>query len=119
MANFIAYVLLTRIFSINYLTSNMLAWFSALVFSYYANRKFVFCCKVTDYVFILRQFGVFLLCRLATGTLELFILWFFVDILMFYDLFVKIISNIIVIILNYITSKVIIFSKIYITKDEN
>ena len=49
--------------------------------------------------------------RVFTGLLDVFIMYLFVDVLKFYDMPVKIISNIIVIILNYIASKLYIFRR--------
>ncbi len=50
-------------------------------------------------------------CRLATGLLDVLIMFVSVNILHFNDMVMKILSNILVIILNYIFSKLFIFGK--------
>ena len=49
--------------------------------------------------------------RIGTGLMDLAIMYIFVDVLNFYDMPVKIISNILVIILNYVAAKLVIFKE--------
>ena len=49
------------------------------------------------------------MCRSGTGILDVIIMYIFVDVLGFYDVLIKTASNILVIILNYIASKLFIF----------
>ena len=49
------------------------------------------------------------MCRIATGVMDVIIMYLFVDVLGFYDVIVKTVSNILVIILNYVASKLFIF----------
>ena len=55
--------------------------------------------------------GLFFLFRLATGVLDVLIMYSTVDVLGLNEMIMKFISNVIVIILNYIFSKLIIFRK--------
>ena len=50
-------------------------------------------------------------CRLATGVLDWACMLFFVDILKYNDVLIKILANVLVIVLNYVASKVVIFKK--------
>ena len=76
------------------------------MFSYWGNRNFVFHSKNSG---ILKEATEFFGCRIATGVLDVVIMYVFADVLGFYDVIVKTTSNIIVIILNYIASKLFIF----------
>lgn len=69
----------------------------------------VFESKANDTTSIIREIISFFSCRLLTGGLDLLIMYVFVDIVGANDLIMKIISNIIVIILNYVASKLLIF----------
>ena len=51
------------------------------------------------------------MCRLITGFVDWGIMWLFVDIIGLNDVIIKIIANIVVIVLNYIASKLVIFKK--------
>ena len=87
----------------------MIAWTVAVVFSYWGNRNFVFHSKTNSHSGILKEAAEFFSCRIATGLLDVAIMYIFADVLGFYDVTVKTVSNIIVIILNYIASKLFIF----------
>ena len=51
----------------------------------------------------------FFACRIATGLLDVVIMYVFADVLGLYDVAVKVVSNVIVVILNYVASKLFIF----------
>ena len=53
----------------------------------------------------------FFACRLATGLVDWVCMFVFVDMLAWNDIFIKFVANILVIILNYIASKLVIFKK--------
>ena len=48
-------------------------------------------------------------CRLATGFVDLACMFVFVDVLHLDDVVIKVIANVIVIVLNYVASKLVIF----------
>jgi len=60
---------------------------------------------------LLYEISTFFACRLGTGILDVAIMYVSVDILFFNALIMKILSNVLVIVLNYIFSKLIIFNK--------
>lgn len=47
--------------------------------------------------------------RITTGIIDMVIMYVFVDVLGFHDVGVKVVSNIIVVILNYVFSKILVF----------
>ena len=59
----------------------------------------------------LRELWTFTACRIGTGVVEVGMMWLFVDILSFNCTLMKLVTNFIVIVLNYIFSKLIIFKK--------
>ena len=107
--NIFAYWLCTRLLYIPVVASTVIAWTIAVLFAYWANRKFVFHSTINSFTGILREASEFFLCRIATGILDVIIMYIFVDVLGFYDVVIKTASNILVIVLNYIASKIIIF----------
>ncbi|MDF2486975.1 MAG: putative rane protein, partial [Herbinix sp.] len=60
---------------------------------------------------ILLEFAFFVACRLLTGILDVVIMYLFVDQLGWQDLIMKFISNIIVVLANYVASRLLIFKK--------
>ncbi|MFI3173014.1 MAG: GtrA family protein [Eubacteriales bacterium] len=91
--------------------STVIAWIVAVIFAYVTNRKYVFESQNNTVKVILVEIGGFFLCRGATGVLDVVIMYVGVDVMMLPSIMMKIASNILVIIINYIASKIIIFKK--------
>lgn len=111
LVNIISYAICTRLLSMGTIMSNVIAWIFAVTFAYLTNRKIVFESNASTKKAIVREVISFFSCRLLTGGLDLGLMYVFVDVLKVNDLVMKVISNIIVIILNYVASKLFIFSK--------
>ena len=110
LVNYISYLLLAPIFSTTTIPT-AIAWLISVLFAYFTNRKFVFESKVTDGKAILREFFSFFGARLFSGLLDVAVMWVFADIIGFNDKVVKLLSNVVVVVFNYIASKLIIFRK--------
>ena len=102
------YLFFTRIFGMNYLLSNILAWLLSILFAYITNRIWVFESEKSN---ILIEFTLFVSGRILSGLMDSTLLYFFVDLLLWNDFISKIIIGIIVVITNYIFSKLIVFNK--------
>lgn len=111
IVNVVAYALCAKIFGLSTVPSTVIAWFFAVLFAYVTNRKWVFHSEARGTKAILIEMGSFFACRILTGALDVGIMKLFVDILKFDDVIVKVGSNIVVIILNYVASKLVIFKK--------
>lgn len=90
----------------------IISWIAGVLFAYFTNRKFVFESKNQNK---LKEFISFVVARIATLLLEMFIMWFFVTLLKLNsDLYVVIftlVAQVAVIIGNYIFSKLFVFKK--------
>lgn len=111
VVNIAAYAVAARVLHLGTNISNVLAWILAVTFAYITNRKWVFESKATTGLEIGRELFSFYSCRLATGLFDLIVMYIFVDLLFVNDMLMKAISNVLVIILNYIASKLVIFRK--------
>lgn len=111
IVNLGTYFIATRVFGINYLVSNVIAWFFAVIFAYVTNKFFVFEVKNVEIKFLIREFLSFVNCRIVSGVTEIVLIYLMVEILCINDFIVKIITNIVVVVLNFIFSKLIIFKK--------
>ena len=89
--------------------STVVAWIIAVLFAYLTNRKWVFHSVAEGFKAIFKEFISFLSCRLATGVVDWVCMFIFVDILLLNDVVIKFIANILVIVLNYVASKLLIF----------
>lgn len=109
--NILTYALLTKIFNINYLISNVIAWLFAVIFAYITNKLYVFESKSFEKRVLIKEIISFLLARLFSLGFDMLFMYITVGIFSFNDMFMKILSNIVVVILNYVFSKFIIFKK--------
>ena len=91
--------------------STVIAWILAVLFAYVTNRRFVFESQAKTKQEIVREIISFFSARLFTGLVDFVCMFIFVDCLKINDLVIKTIANIIVIILNYVLSKIFVFKK--------
>ena len=89
--------------------SNIAAWILAVTFAYLTNKVWVFGSKSWRWSVLKREVPVFISCRLATGILDLVTMFICVDVMQWHAMLMKIISNVFVIVLNYVFSKLLIF----------
>ena len=109
--NTICYWLLYDALTLSNIVSTILAWLAAVLFAFVTNKVFVFESKRTNTTDRIYEVISFFGCRLLTGILDVAIMAFAVDMLQWNGLLWKLISNIIVTIINYIASKFFIFRK--------
>ena len=107
--NTVCYWLLYDVLSWSNLLSTVLAWLAAVIFAFVTNKRYVFESKKSGIHAQLTEFASFFSCRILTGILDVIIMAVAVDMLKWNGLVWKLISNIIVTVLNYIASKFLIF----------
>ncbi len=103
---FFAYVLMQAT-----MLSTIIAWIAAVLFAYITNRKWVFHSQAYGVVSIMKEIVSFFSCRLATGIIDWLCMYIFVDVLHANGVLIKFVANIIVIVLNYVASKLLIFRR--------
>ncbi|HFL2572294.1 TPA: GtrA family protein [Clostridioides difficile] len=111
LVNIVSYLFFTRVISFNFMVANTLAWILAVLFAYVTNKFFVFDSKRIELRFLFREFLSFVSFRLLSGVIEMVIMYIMIDLFFVNDVIVKVFTNIVVIILNYLFSKMIIFKK--------
>ena len=104
--NIAVYFLFEDVLGVNYLISNIVAWFFSVLFAYITNRIWVFESKSPD---ILKEMALFFGGRIFSGVVDTALMYLFIDVMMIGDAISKIVVQIIVIVLNYIFSKLIVF----------
>ena len=104
--NIAVYFLFENVLGVNYLISNIIAWFFSVLFAYITNRIWVFESKSPV---ILKEMALFFGGRIFSGVVDTALMYLFIDVMMIGDAISKIVVQIIVIVLNYIFSKLIVF----------
>ncbi len=111
LVNIVVYYLCAHSVGMTTVISTVIAWIASVLFAFITNKLYVFESKSFEKKLLLREGISFFGCRLATGILDLVIMYISVDLLDMQDIFMKILSNVLVIVLNYICSKLVIFKK--------
>lgn len=109
LVNLFIYYISTRKLGLQVTVSTLIAWCVAVLFAYVTNRKLVFRSKNRSLPSIAAEFVFFIGCRLLTVAMDVLVMYFFVEVLLLPDLIMKIISNLLVIVLNYAASRLFIF----------
>ena len=129
--NILTYYILETIYSIPYLIANATAWFSSVLFAFITNKMFVFksnnktdcdfkqrekqngtslfSTKKSRFSIVLKEMGKFFSARIATGVFDMVGMWLSVTIFLFPEMITKVVVNVIVILLNYVLSKWVVF----------
>jgi putative flippase GtrA len=110
VVNYAAYVLFTRAVALPLVAANLLAWVLAVAFAYATNRRWVFESK-TKGIAALTEAGAFVAARIFSGVVDTACMVLLVEWLHIHDMIAKILVNVLVIVINYILSKLIIFRK--------
>lgn len=111
LVNFLVYFPLYNWIGFSGLTSNVIAWVAAVAFAFVTNKPFVFKSHDWSKDVVMTELSKFVGCRIASGLLESFAIWLFVDMMNRDGNWIKIIVSILVVILNYVFSKSIVFKK--------
>lgn len=111
IVNFIAYHLFCNILRIPNLIANAIAWVIAVAFAYVVNARWVFQDKQEDAASESKKVVKFFGARIVTFGVEELGMFILVDLLKGNNLIMKAIVAVLVIILNYIFSKLFVFTK--------
>lgn len=88
--------------------ANIISWIVSVTFAYFTNKIYVF--KTHEKPFVKEAIS-FYLSRLTTLLLDVSLMYLFVSILKYNDKIIKLMVQFLIIILNYILSKLIVFKK--------
>lgn len=111
LVNIYSYYLFCNILGIKNLIANAIAWIVAVVFAYIVNDIWVFQSKVEGLRKEVLKIAKFFGARIVSFLVEEAGLYVFVDVLHWNNLIVKAGLAVVVIILNYLFSKLYIFNK--------
>ena len=116
VVSFFFYYLSTRTFlnpenPVQLQIANLIKWITGVLFAYVTNKIFVFESKNNTKTEILKEIVSFVGFRLFSGVMDIVFMYITVDVFLFNDSLMKITSNVVVVILNYLFSKLFIFKK--------
>lgn len=109
VVNYLIYIPVYNFCGFSAALSNAIAWVGAVAFAYLTNKPFVFKSHDWSAKTVIPELTKFVSCRLASGVTETMILLVTVDILHWNGNLWKLITSVLVVILNYFASKFLVF----------
>ncbi|WP_051452871.1 GtrA family protein [Atopobacter phocae] len=111
VVNLIIFFIFTKIFVSGWLLANIIAFIISVLFAYWTNKLYVFKSNSKDKLVILKEFITFISARLFSLGIEILTLFIMLQLLNLNDVFGKVTAQVIVVVLNYVFSKVFVFRK--------
>ncbi len=104
-----SFAILNTSLEINELIANVISWILAVVFAFFTNRTWVFQKKADSASAFGKQFLSFVSTRIVTLLIEESTIFVFITVMGLNSIAVKVVAQVVVIILNYVFSKVFVF----------
>lgn len=109
IVNIVCYAIFAKLLKIDPMISTIIAWILSVIVAFLTNKIYVFESKTNSKNEIVKEVISFFASRLASLGIDVLIMFIGVNLLKIDDMIVKILSNIIVIVINYFLSKYFIF----------
>ena len=111
LINIISYFACRELMHLPVVPADVLAWLVSVIFAYVTNKLFVFESKSWRLMLVLKEGAAFLAARIFSLGVDVAMLYVTVTVLGWWELPMKVLANVVVIVINYIFSKWIIFRK--------
>ena len=111
VVNYVVYLPCYNVLGLSGSVSNVIAWVGAVAFAYLTNKPFVFRSHDWSAKTVLPELTKFVGCRIGSGALETAIILVTVDWLGWNGNAMKLLTSVLVVVLNYIGSKLLVFRK--------
>lgn len=111
VVNYLVYLPMYNMVGLSAAVSNCIAWVVAVAFAYLTNKPFVFRSHDWSKETVVPELTKFVSCRVASGVMETVIIFLAVDLMGWNGNIWKLVTSVLVVILNYIFSKLIVFKK--------
>lgn len=111
VVNYLVYLPVYNLLGVSAAVSNAVAWVFAVAFAYLTNKPFVFKSHDWSAKTVIPELTKFVSCRIASGVMETVILFLTVDLLHWDGNIWKLLTSVLVVVLNYFGSKLLVFKK--------
>lgn len=111
VVNYAVYLPVYNLLGLSASVSNCIAWVVAVAFAFLTNKPFVFKSHDWSKQTVIQELTKFISCRIASGAAETVILLVSVDILHWNGNIWKLVTQVLVVVLNYFGSKLLVFRK--------
>lgn len=111
VVNYIVYLPCYNLLHLSAAVSNAIAWVAAVAFAYLTNKPFVFKSYDWSAKTVVPELTKFVGSRVASGALETVIIFVTVDLLLWDGNIMKLVTSVLVVVMNYVASKLLVFKK--------
>ncbi len=109
--NISSFYILVEILDTDYKTATVIAWILSVLFAYITNKIYVFQQKTSDMRSLMRELTAFFSVRLLSLGIDLGMMILLVSQFHTNETLAKILDNVVIVIVNYIASKWLVFKK--------
>lgn len=111
LVNYMVYLPCYNRLNLDAALSNVMAWVVSVAFAYLTNKPFVFKSHDWSMKTVIPELTKFLGCRVGSGLLETGFIFLTVDLLSWNGNLMKLITSVLVVVLNYLGSKLLVFKE--------
>lgn len=111
VVNYVVYLPCYNVLGMTATVSNVIAWAAAVAFAYLTNKPFVFKSRDWSLKTVVPELAKFVGCRIGSGAMETAVIFLTVDLLRWNGNVMKLITSVLVVIINYVASKLVVFKK--------
>lgn len=109
VVNIAVFFLFDTVLDFSYIIANAISIIAAILFAFFTNKKYVFKAKSQSLKLAFKEFYLFVGLRLVSGLFDMLSMWMLVDFMNLDTNLSKILTQFIIVVLNYIFSKLYIF----------
>ncbi|WEL48641.1 GtrA family protein [Enterococcus casseliflavus] len=110
VVNIVVYLIFREGFGFYYQKANVISWIASVLFAYFTNKLWVFEAKTKTKQESWAAFGKFIFFRVISLGLDMLCMYFFISVLATGDLVAKLVTQVVVVLANYVFSKFLIFN---------
>lgn len=111
LVNYVVYLPVYNLLGLSGAISNAIAWVASVAFAFLTNKPFVFHSHDWSRKVVMPELTKFVSCRIASGVMETGMIFLAVDTLGCNGNLWKLITSVLVVIVNYFGSKLLVFRK--------
>ena len=111
VVNYVIYLPCYNLLQLSAAVSNAIAWVAAVAFAYVTNKPFVFRSHDWSAKTVVPELTKFVGSRVASGALERANIFVSVDLMLWNGNLMKLVTSVLVVIFNYVASKLLVFNK--------
>ncbi|SDK59891.1 GtrA family protein [Lacicoccus qingdaonensis] len=109
VVNIAVFFLFDTVLNFSYMIANVISIIAAILFAFFTNKKYVFKAKSQSWKLAFKEFYLFVGLRSVSGLFDMLSMFMLVDFMNLETNLSKILTQFIIVVLNYIFSKLYIF----------